>query len=472
MRLKETWLKWGALAVLAAAMLPFVYVCRYVHPVNDDYLYALDHIGTGVWQSVADSYMSWSGRYFATFLSALNPLLLDGGSWFPACSAVVVLLFVALVLVAVWLLFRRRLDFVSIFAVASMLIAVYLTLMPKISEFFYWFSSATAYTVPSLLGLLVLALLPYRHWGVTLLNSVLVFCVVGGNEVLTVLMTMILLGVAVRCRERRLWVIFGAAVAGALLVVLSPGNAVRMSGQLSSSPYLWAAVVSSGQTLAWFFLWLPGLLLVTPLYIALVGVRTAGAEVFNIKFLRYAGFVLVTVFLAHIPPTLGLSSVLIGRTANTLLIFFVVMYFFGVNVLVHGRRSAVESYFNGKFTRVFLVLCTVVFLFGFLFGVEGNVVTAYMDAASGKAANYDRALSGRNDLMLAHDGGEGLVFAPLDVVPKTLFVKDLECDSAAVFCTAYRRYYGLDFSVCVDAGNPRYTTNYETLFSIGKSVRQ
>lgn len=55
------------------AIIPFLILCTFVYPVNDDFTFGLRHIQKNVFQVSSDIYLYWSGRYFATLISALNP---------------------------------------------------------------------------------------------------------------------------------------------------------------------------------------------------------------------------------------------------------------------------------------------------------------------------------------------------------------------------------------------------------------
>ena len=264
-----------------------------------------------------------------------------------------------------------------------------------------------------------------------------------------------------------LWIILGIVV-----VMMSPGNAVRMSGQLSGHPYLWTVVVSVAQTLSWAYLWIPALLLATLVYIPLVGLRLSGMRIFNVRPMFYVAFVVVAVLLAHIPPTLGLSSVMTGRTANSLLFFFIPFYFFGIQMIIARNEESVSKIFS--FGKSWIVVALAAFCYVFLcpLSLESPVSTAYFDIISGKAKRYHDIRTARDRQAQEHKNENMLVlFEPLGVTSRTLFSKDLETSPDECFCDAYRRYHGLRCKVAVKSDDVRFITNYETIFSIGKAVR-
>lgn len=459
--------------LFVVCLLPFALSCRYVHPVNDDYFYALTHVGCPPLVSVLESWLHWSGRYLATFLSAFNPLLLGEGqlTTYRLLSLGVVCLFGLVPLCSSWMLTHRVLGTGRSLGLGAFFCVVYLSLCPKVSELFYWFSAYTSYTLPGLLVLLFFGLLPRKGRVAVCLQGLLAMLIPGGNEVTAVLFLCTLLYLSAVRREPRIVMLTALAALGTLVVVASPGNAIRMSGQLSAHPYLWAAVASPAQSVSWLFLWGPALLLATWVYVPLFGVRLARWSAFDVSFRRYVAFVSVTLVLAHVPPTLGLSSVMTARTANSLWLFFILFYFGGVQILLRHHADRIAPWAAWLTPR-----WAAVGLFAFTFlcplALESPVTTACMDALSGKSRRYDESLT-RRDLQAgaAGAGADTLLFEPLGLTARTLFVKDLEAEPDGLFCTAYRDYHQLKRPVRLKREDVRFLTNYETLFVLGKLLR-
>lgn len=465
---------WCIIAVSLICLLPFLYICRYVYPVNDDYFYAMDHIGIDCFTAVTDSYMNWSGRYLATFISSLNPLVCgqDGVFLYKIASLSVVLLFFAVPFISFYIMFGKRLGKLRAAALGALFFITYMALCPRVSELFFWFSTYTAFTLPSLLALLFFSTLMLKGKIVFILQCILAFLIPGGNEVTAVLFVLTVCFIAFVSKSRRIVLLACLAVLGIVVVMMSPGNAVRMSGQLSGHPYLWTVVVSVAQTLSWGYLWIPTLLLATLVYIPLVGLRLSDMRIFNVRPMFYVAFVVVAVLLAHIPPTLGLSSVMTGRTANSLLFFFIPFYFFGIQMIIARNEESVSKIFS--FGKSWIVVALAVFCYVFLcpLSLESPVSTAYFDIISGKAKRYYDIRIARDRQAQEHKNEDILVlFEPLGVTSRTLFSKDLETSPDKCFCDAYRRYHCLRCKVAVKSDDVRFITNYETIFSLGKAVR-
>lgn len=469
--------------VATLCVVPFAWLSRYVFPINDDYEYALGHLADGPFASVVSSYMQWSGRYLATFLSSVNPLAHGAGeAGYPWVALLTVVLFVGVAWLSCWLLLRKRVGRWPISGGAALLVIALLSLSPKISELFYWFSAVTAYTWPALLALLLFSLLRYGGRAVVGLQCLLAFLVVGGNEVLAVGVCLTLLYLAVEYKQMRLWAVALSACVGIALVIVSPGNAVRMAGQLSAHPYLWTVGVSLFESLFWLVAWLPSLLLLTLIYIPLLGVHVAEHQAFSVSRKRFAAFFLLTVILSHIPPALGLCTVMIGRLANSLCLLFVPLYFYGVNVFLHGHTSQWRALSVHPLARrvggaVFISVLALV-----PFHIDGNVMTAYVDLLSGKAARYAEQRTARDLLVqrLAQQSASvsskpttdaskpaTVELEGFEVVPKSVYVNDLY----GQFLTAYGVYHRLPFTVAVSATQPRFESNMESIVSVGRRSR-
>ncbi len=455
-------------------LLPFIYVCQLVHPVNDDYYYAIEHLQTNCVDSVVKSYMTWSGRYFATFISSLNPLsITEDKEWlFKAYSFILILFACCATLLSFILFFKDKLCRKDTYALSSLFLIVLFFLCPSISEGFYWFSAYVSYTVVSILSLLFFALATRNGAISNALLYVLALIIPGGNEITAVLFVGSLIYLSFTYREKRFFISTMLACIGLAIMIASPGNSVRMTGQLSSTPYLWTIGVSTMQSILWLFIWLPALLLVSLIYIPLYGMKIAKSECFNVSIKRFALFAAMIVFLAHIPPTLGLSSVVIARTANSLLLYYALFYFFGLNIILNRYSERINSIFSKEYSSIILPTALFSFLFLCPFSINSNIATAYTDIISGKARHYDEIRIQRDKMAQSNKNKNiTLKFPALGITSRTLFAKDLETNSEECFCDAYRRYHKLKCKVEVEKDDIRFPSNYDTLLSLGKKSR-
>lgn len=456
-------------------LLPFLFLCFYIHPVNDDYFYALTHLKLNCINSVIDSYLHWSGRFLATFISCLNPLSLYKAPniIYQTDAFIVVLLFFLIPLVSFKILLGKYLNNIRIIALTGLFFMTYMSLCPKVSELFYWFSSYVAFTIPNLLTLIFLAILPKKNPPLVILQCILAFIIPGGNEVTAILFVSTMLYTAYLIRSKRIYLLTFLSLISILLVILSPGNAIRMSGQLSSSPYLWTIIISTAQTISWGFLWLPTLIICTLVYIPLIGIHITLSKKIHISIRTYICFVLCSVLLAHIPPTLGLSSVMIGRTANSLYFFFILFYFAGIQILIDRYQKQIISLLQYDSKYKLTAILTFCFVFISPLNLESPVTTAYLDIVSGKARHYDEIRKERDEIAYKEKENKGKIisFKPFSYLPKSIYVNDLEQDSEGQFCNTYCDYHHLKCKVKVAGDTPIAISNFETIFNIGKMIR-
>ncbi|MDE6395201.1 MAG: hypothetical protein K2K77_07665 [Duncaniella sp.] len=470
---------WVVIVLAVCGILPFIFISRYVHPVNDDFAFALQHTDVSVLQSVIESYLHWSGRFVAPPLSALNPY-----SWtatplpiLRTYSAVLSGLMLVIPLGAFLILADKHVGRLRATALGALFVLTYLGLCASAGELLFWFSAYTAYTSGILLTLILLSILPKKSPLMTALQCILAVLITGSNEVTAVLLTATLIYLTYTYRSKRLLSVMICAIIGVIIVMLSPGNGIRMAYRLSAHPYLWTAVISIGQTLSWLAIWVPALLVATPVYAMLGGLRIARLPVFATSLTRFIIFAAVATVLAHIPPAYGLGSVVIGRTANCLLMFFILFYFWGVNIALHRWKVSSTDIINTirLHSRRLAALsgCALwCYLFIVPFNIDSPIATAFTDIVSGKARGYSDVQAARLDLARAHDrAGEVCCLPTFGITSHTLYIKDIEADPNGEFATDYCAIYGLDCRVYVPEGEVYFERNFDSLKNIGKNKR-
>lgn len=468
---------WTVIAMGVITAVPFGIICSYVFPINDDYSFALHNMGGNPFATTAAIWQYWSGRYFGTFISSANPLAVSESplALFPWYSLVIVALTYLSVTLATTVALRRRLGLLSAAALGSFLFMLLIGLLPSTSQFFYWFSAYTSFTIPSLLSIVFIALCTSRNRAAVVVAALLALLIPGGNEVTAVLMACTTCYLYVAYRRRRFLLYSVLVILGVLTVMASPGNGIRMTHQLSAHPYLWSAGVSIAQTISWLFLWLPLLLVASAIYVMLWGRKIARSKAFDVSPGLFLVFAFVSIFLAHIPPTFGLSSVMIGRTANCLEVFFIIFYFWWLNIILHRYGHLLRM----RASRCAQKAIVAVSLFCFAFVVEaspeGNWTTCLCDIALGKAEHY-RATN-RQRLTLARNadrenGNSTVILPAYRTVPKTIFVNDMESVAGSEFVTNYRKVFKLRRPVVVEEADYRTIDNFQSLKNRGKTLRE
>lgn len=454
--------------------IPFLILCGFVFPVNDDFTFGLRHIQKNVFQVSSDIYLYWSGRYFATFISSLNPFAVSNNPipLFRIYSAVAIVLTALVMTLSPAICCRRQLTHCQSAGLGGVFLLTYLALLPSVSQAFYWFSSCTAFTIPSLLYIMLVALTAADGKASYFIACTLALIVPGGNEVTAVITVGTLGYIAFTYHDKKYWLLLTLSAVAFLLVALAPGNASRMANQhIWANAGLWALTFSIGQTVSWIFLWGPVLMLATTIYIPLFGRKLASSPIYDVSFSRYLAWFFITIILAHIPPTYGISSAIVDRTANCLLIFVIIGYFHGVNILLRKHRATADrlvSLLSGKWIFGASLFC---FLFAGPFSIDSPVTTAVTDIITGKAADYKRIQQQRIDIVRLVRSEEPVMLPPLGLTSKSLFVKEPESAPDTEFTSAFSRIYQSRARVYVEDREVRFEDNLTALKNYAKKGR-
>lgn len=471
---------WILILLGILSLIVFIYISRYVHPVNDDFIFALQHKGINWFTSVITSYRSWSGRYLATAVSSLNPYAFSSTPLplLRCYSGIVTFVFFLSSIAFGVMLCRKTIGLYKSISLGCFLVVSYMSLCPSVSQLFYWFSAYTAYTLSLILTMLFFAILPYKNHFIVVLQAIFAFLIPGGNEVTAILFIATLSYLAYTYRCHRFNMLLFISIIAIITVILSPGNSIRMDYRLSDHPYLWSATVSFGQTIGWIILWMPSLILASLLYIPMFGLRLSKAQIFDTSITKFILFSLAAIFLAHIPPTYGLSSVIIDRTANCLLMYFILFYFWGLNIFLHRHAeyfsdlmSKINRYKTGTVLNYSVLFC---FTFMLPLSIDSPIVTALMDIVSGKAENYSNIQTSRLEIARHNSKNRPNSTCSLPTfgtTSKTLFIKDLEDTPDAEFTGAYRTIYDLNCSVYVPSDGVHFEDNFDTIKNLGKTIR-
>lgn len=254
------------LCLMAASLLPVMYLGRYNHPTGDDYYYGAQT--RQVWEETSSvrrvlaeaargaayQYENWQGSYSAMFLMYLPPNIF--GDWAYRLVTPVILLLLAgaafyLLKPVICTLLRGTKGLWAI--LSSLTVLLWVQTVPFQGESFFWYNGSMYYTGYYAVTLFFLgtalryALKPRkRHMPVMVLLAAFL---AGGNYVsmLPALLLLCLLEVFLIKEKRRCAKGIGAVCLVLLLCflvnVLAPGNQVRKDGMWSIPA--WKAVLKS-----------------------------------------------------------------------------------------------------------------------------------------------------------------------------------------------------------------------------------
>ena len=279
-------------SLLCLSLLKYFWLAGHAHPVADDFCYAAKSRGASLWAWSFSEWMNWNGRYASNLLMIHGPLTWSS-DLLPGYRMVPVLLILSTFL-SFWFFLRRAMEHALTtgqeMGGALAFLLLYLNLMPDLGEGFYWYTGAVTYQLGSILMLVHLGLLfrreqegrqGWRRALVLLLNIVLAVVITGMDEIHMLLMVALHAGRFVWLVRKRSshvagLLLLGVVGAGAALMYLAPGNAVR-GGMFADTHLFWRSLgMSALQAVRFVGTWVlsPALLAFSVLYIPVGGVGT------------------------------------------------------------------------------------------------------------------------------------------------------------------------------------------------------
>ncbi len=455
----------------------------------DDYTFAVRDRELGFIEAQVQFYFNWSGRYFGTAIVRLNPLVQYEFETYKIYSFAVLILFIVAVTSFFHGLLKAYFPIRTILALAALFIAILLVQMPDIAQGIYWFSAYMTYFLPNIFILFFFTILLKekklnRSTIGTILKIIALFLIVaiiGSNELsLLILMSSLLLMLltAWSNQNRQLpryilfFFLFGFALS--LIVVLAPGNYVRMAGQEKSSHLLYSLAGSILLTLSSFLKWGLLLLLSSLLYTYMWGLqlakKTKDSPIFKcslpLAFLWYLStlFTMQFIFLWSTGFRAG------TRVENVIHFFFVFGWFYVLQLILNKYASnQTESSTIGFATYPVVLLAMFAML---VFNLESNATTAYLDLLSGRAALFDRELSTRYEY-LKTSSCTSCPITPVTALPKSLYIfSNLRPDEVEEIGinNEFAAYWGKS-NTYLTGPTPIIPDNISILKRIGKDLR-
>ena len=231
--------EWAVVAVLAVTLSLYAYLGRYARYVADDYTLSNGLHARGYWTSQIWEYLHWTGRF--AYIAALDAALSLNEVFARLLPGLMVVIWVLTIAVAIKLMVPR-VGRLACLGLASGIVFITLHVTPSPFLSLYWMAGSLEYTLPLVLGSVLVALVASRRGAGRLQVVVagLVAFVAGGfNEAYAycqlVGLVFMLLATAViaspglrRSRPLLLSSLVGAALSLALLAA-APGNGARFT---------------------------------------------------------------------------------------------------------------------------------------------------------------------------------------------------------------------------------------------------
>lgn len=234
-------------------LLPFIYTGTYSRYQADDYCSAQLLRTNGFINAQWQSYTSWSNRFSTMFITGMvDPLDVLGMQILPTILVIGLLLGGYYLLHSIRKTLRWSLSDLELVVIAGLITFISIYSAPNQFQSFYWRSGSITYTLP-IIGLLILSAGLVSHastkpviWKIGLVGLLAFFN--GGFSETTAALQLALLVVAaglILWQSRKneiefqgkslLWAAIAGTSLALVVMVISPGNAVRMS-QMPEQP--------------------------------------------------------------------------------------------------------------------------------------------------------------------------------------------------------------------------------------------
>lgn len=470
------------------AILPFLLLNLYNHPANDDFGFATRDVCKDFLTAQADLYRYWSGRYFGTASSRINPIINYNFTAYKIYSFVVIVIYITAFIFFFRSILSKILSFKNILAISLLVVVVLLVTMPDIAQGLYWFSGYITYLGASiytlfLFGILVILSNSRSEPSAAILKSisfVLVFAIAGSNELSMIILnaTLQLLLIAQWQLKKRVTAfhlsLFVFALLLGLVVVLAPGNFVRMDGQEKAGNLLFAlggaGLLTFLSLLKWGFLMLIFSLLYLLLWARPVYTYTKDNAIFSAPVTLTIIWYLSTNFVMHFLFTYATGFRASTRVENVIHFFFIFGWFYLLQVIVNKYGHLIFRAIPAGSPLVTSILAAMFTLQ--TFSLESNVTTAYLDLISGRAATFNRELNARYRYLKTSDC-TSCPITPVTELPKSLYIfNELRPDEVAEMGITddFAVYWGKQ-ETYLTGPTPAVPDNLTILKNIGKRLQ-
>ncbi len=218
----------------------------------------------GSWVYTKDRYFNWQGTYFSMFIQYLiHPLF--GGNLLQLRIIMILnsLLFLVGTGVFIWGIFKTEICHPQYRLLLILCCFLGVFGFEMWDQVFYWYTGATAYTMPCTLVVMALSIITLSNKKSSyVIAGILLFCASGGTLTIAAMgCSWMLMMVISRFMKRKLrkrdLAVLSAAVVGALVNSLAPGNFVRHDVIDDSGLHFFRAIIYSVNgvitTMEWLF---------------------------------------------------------------------------------------------------------------------------------------------------------------------------------------------------------------------------
>lgn len=457
------------LALEVFTLILLIILSFFAYPQADDFTFANSLHKFGWLGSQLNWYKTWFGRFSSTML-----LVSAGYIDLPVLSKIFPIIIIFGYLFVFYLASGKLFPDVStkfrlIFALTTMFLFV--CGMPSLSQGIYWFCGTATYAVANIAMIIFLSYFDsIKNNKIYIALISLGVFIIGANETaMLLLMICVFTGLLKDIKNTKFWVMFAVFTAFSLIVVLSPGNAVRseiFAGK--SHDFLFSTVASLGLAGTLIGIWLLNPLLWIAAFAFCYFRQKSGLKIVlpEEKPMIVIGFVLFLIFCTLFPSFWATGLPAPERNMNMAHLIFIFLFFYCLNL--EKVQKNMLKFLNKKtllFTVFALWIATAAYFSSL--GVpqkqdvsyylknpveaakyvvasygQNNFYYVYTDLFSGRVADYKKTMLEREEKIKNYKNGF-LCLPKVDKLPKSIVFKDLFEDPEKWENKVFAEYYNL-----------------------------
>ncbi|MEP7170680.1 MAG: DUF6056 family protein [Bacteroidota bacterium] len=443
--------------LVVASLLPYFFLSLYAQPAGDDFVYAYNGKHFSLLENALRDYFHWTGRYTSNFLFVLNPMAFDSLTGYKLfADLLIVFTFIAFYFL-IKTITNNSLLKVYLILCSGIISLLFLQQMPSLAQGIYWYTGSVIYQGANILALFYLSLLIHllnKNYFInkilhTLLCLILLFLISGCNETIMIFLLLFHAILFAKNKNRLALMLLIFSCLSSLLVIFSPGNAVREAAFPDRHQLFHSLLFSAVQSFRFFFLWIANIplliasLLYIPLSIRISEKSSLFKNSFHLKPVLSTCFLFLLVFLSAFPAYWSTGILGQHRTVNVAYLFFIILWFINLTVWINflSARKLITTLSTFATTN-FLILIISIIPFSF---ITGNGYFAMHDLLSGKAKNFDKEMSARYELLSISRkrSSEICILDTLKNKPTSLFVLDISDNENDWMNKGMAAYFGV-----------------------------
>ncbi len=460
------------LVILLILISPYFYLSFFNHPVADDYSAALPHHSSNYWAEQYYQYIYWNGLYSYNLLFFMNPTVFHNTSFYKIAPLIILISSIASICYFLHAITKHIFSSQIILNAGILFMLLYLFQMPSLAEGIYWYSGSVEYQAGILVSLIYFGLLcnyfnnlylVSKRTHLALTGIILVFAI-GFSEVIMLLLIsfhliIFILALANKVKiQSEWWIFLTLCFAFSLTVIVAPGNIHRNSFFPGNHRLVHSLLYTILQIMRFAFNWISNLpFLISTFLFASYAIKHRDQYSFPVELsclkpvffpLALIGMVFICIF-----PAYYMTGILgQHRTVNAACFFFTLFWFTAIAVLAkrYGNSkianvNEIVTLFNfNKRFRFLLILALFIGL-----AATKNGQDCLMDILCKKANRFDTEMKNRNKILENPGNKRKLVhLKPLNTKPASLFVLDLNSDTASWVNSSQAQYYGVQGIIC------------------------